>query len=123
MLPDDTREAASRLVKKRQEVLDARYGNYQDNLNILARTIYSIIACFELNSGTADEVVFPLLNMFRAIENKDHGIADMNTRALQDESSKLPEHIRLSVDAQIESLNAYCRNMIDYRLDRLGGER
>jgi hypothetical protein len=117
MLPDDTREAASRLVNKKKEILEAKYGNYGDNLNEMSKAIDSITACFELNHGTADEIAFPLIKMYEAIRNKDYDVLDLNIQVLQNESKKLPEHIKLSVDPQIELLNIHCRKIIDYSLE------
>jgi hypothetical protein len=114
MLPDDTGEAVARILKKKQETLETRYGNYSDNLNVVDRTLRSIMACFELNGGTIGEIAFPLLDVFKAIGNRDHKLLDSTIQLLRNESTRLPEHIRLSVDAQIELLNACPQNAINY---------
>ena len=123
MLPNDTREAVSRIVKERQKILETKYGNFDENLRIVGKAIDSIMACFELNHGTVDEIAFPLINMYQAIRKEDHNILDSNIQVLRNESNKLPQHIRLSVDAQIELLNAYCKNIINYRLDLYGSKK
>lgn len=123
MLPDDTREAVSGLVKERQKTLEAKYGNSDENLRIVGKAIDSIAVCFELNHGTADEIAFPLTNMYQAIRKEDHNILDSNIQVLRNESNRSPQHIRLSVAAQIELLNACCKNIINYRLDLYGGKK
>jgi len=120
MLPDDTRQAVAKIIKKREKILETKYGNYSDNLDLVSRTLDSIAACFQLNGGAIDEIVFPSLKIFEGIRNKDAKVIETSIQLLRDESSKLPEHIRLSVDAQIELLNACCKNMINYLLDAFG---
>ena len=116
MLPDDTREAASRIFNRKQEFLERNYGNYSENLRIIDKAIDSITACFQLNEGTIDEIVFPLLKMFEGMRNKDYKIIDLNIQLLRNESNKLPQHIRSSIDAQIGLLDTCCKNIISYQL-------
>jgi len=119
----DEEEAIARIIKKREKILETKYGNYSDNLNLVSRTLDSIAACFQLNGGTIDEITFPSLKMFEGIRNKDAKVIDSNIQLLRNESSKLPKHIRLSVDAQIELLNACCKNIINYELDMSGDKK